>query len=142
MTDPLLVDDRHVVPGDEIALAYSRSGGPGGQHVNTTDTRVRLTFALATSAALDDATKARLAAANPAWMKADGDLQLTCDRYRSRKRNIDEARSRLAAAIRTALVPPRRRRPTKPSRSAIRRRLTAKKQRGSLKASRGRVSDD
>jgi ribosome-associated protein len=142
MPEPLPIDDRHVLPGDELTLTYSRAGGAGGQHVNTTDTRVRLRFALSTTTALSEPVKRRLRAANPSWVNGEGDVQLTCDTNRSRKRNIDEARRRLAAAIRAVLVPPRPRRATKPSRGVHRRRLNAKKQRGKLKQTRGKVGED
>ncbi len=142
MPDPLQINDHVTLPGDELTLTYSRSGGPGGQHVNTADTRVRLTFALSTTRALADAVKARLRTANPAWVFGDGDVQVTADRHRSRKRNVDDARRRLAAAVREALVPPRPRRPTRPSRAVHRRRLDAKSKRGKLKESRGKVRED
>ncbi len=142
MPEPIPVNDHVTLPGEEITLAYSRSGGPGGQHVNTADTRVRLTFALSATRVLADAVKARLRAANPSWVHGEGDIQITCDSNRSRKRNIDEARRRLAAAVRAALVPPRPRRPTRPSRASRRRRLEAKSQRGELKRSRGKVSEE
>jgi ribosome-associated protein len=140
--EPLPINDRYVLPGDELTLAYSRAGGAGGQHVNTSDTRVRLTFALSTTVAIPDGAKARLRAAHPAWINGEGDLQLTCAANRSRTRNIDEARRRLADAIRAVLVPPRPRRPTKPSRGAKRRRLNAKKRRGETKQGRAKVRED
>ena len=142
MPDDLVVNDRFVIPGAELEFSYSRAGGPGGQHVNTSDTRVRLVWTLSESRVLPAGAVERLRANHPSWLHGPGDIQLTVSTHRSRKRNVDEARRRLAAAIREALVPPRRRRATKPSRAVHRRRLATKKARGQLKQSRGKVRED
>ncbi len=142
MPEPLIINNRRTIPGDELTLAYSRSGGPGGQHVNTSDTRVRLSWDVAASDVLPPHAKARLQSQNPSWFNNSGALQLTCDTNRSRKRNIDEARRRLAAACRAALVVPRTRRATRPSRGSVKRRLQAKAQRGRIKKGRSKVHED
>ncbi len=139
MDADLPIDDRVVIPRADLSWAASRSGGPGGQHVNTTDSRVRLTFALSCCAALSESVKERLRAAQRAWLTSDGDLILSCDTYRSQHRNLEEARGRLAQAIRAVLKPPKPRRPTRPSRAAKRRRLDKKKARSVIQKSRGRV---
>ena len=142
MADALPVNDRLVIPADELDVSYARSGGPGGQHVNTTDTRVRLRFALSRTTVLGDEVRARLSAAAGPWLTHDGDLLITCDTSRSRLQNLEEARERLAQAIRAALVRPKPRRPTRPTRGSQQRRLETKKGRKAVKSGRGKVRDD
>lgn len=121
-----------LVPGVELVERFSRSSGPGGQSVNTTDSRVELVFDPAVSQVLTDAQRARL-----------GPLRVVATTHRSQHRNRLEARERLADAIRSALAPPPPRRvPTKPSKASRRRRVETKKQRGRTKALRGRVRGD
>ena len=139
---PLPITDRIQIPNGDLSWSYARSGGSGGQHVNTTDTRARLHFSLSRCEVLHPAVKERLRAAHPSWITSDGDVVLTSDSYRSRQRNIDDVRTRLADAIRSVLRPPKPRRPTRPTRSSQRRRVDKKKQRGRVKAGRGRVRED
>ncbi len=138
----LQINDRLVIPASELSWQFSRSGGPGGQHVNTTESRVQLRFSLGRSVALTHPVKRRLRQAKPRWCTEDGDLLISCSAHRSRHRNQEEALARLADAIRAALVRPKSRRATKPSRASKERRLKSKKQRGSVKANRGRVRRD
>jgi ribosome-associated protein len=142
MADPLVITDRITIPAEDLDATFSRASGPGGQHVNTTDTRVRLRFALQSTAALHEDVKERLRQACGVWLTQDGDLVLTCDSSRSKTANLDEARERLATAVRAALVPPKPRRKTKPSKGSQQRRLQGKKQRKDVKAARGRVRED
>jgi ribosome-associated protein len=125
-----------VIPAAELTEQFSRSAGPGGQSVNTTDSRVQLGFDVAASTALSDTQHARaLAALGP-------QVVVTASEHRSQHRNRVAARERLAELLRSALAPPPPpRRPTKPSRGAKERRLKAKKQRASTKSLRGRVRD-
>lgn len=138
----LVIHDRLIIPDAEITLSFSRSGGPGGQHVNTTETRVQLRFALAASMALSPAVKQRIAAAFPSLVTDAGELLIAADRFRSRAMNIDDARERLADVIRANLTAPPPRRPTKPTRASHTRRLEGKQRRGAVKKGRGRVGDD
>jgi ribosome-associated protein len=142
LADALSIDALLVIPGEELEVTAARSGGPGGQHVNTAETRVRLRFALSATTALRPDVIARLRDQNRAWLTDEGDLVLTSDVHRSRARNLDEGRPRLAAAIRKALVRPKPRRPTKPTRSSKHRRIQDKKKRGDVKSTRGKVRDD
>ena len=139
MNEPLPITRSITIPAAELEFEFSRSGGPGGQHVNTTDTRVRLRFALDHSSVLTDAVKQRLKSAHPSWVTAEGELIITADGHRSRHRNIEDTRARLAEAIRTALVPPKKRKKTRPSRRAMQRRLDAKKRRSQVKEGRKKV---
>lgn len=142
MAEPLRIDDRRVIPGEELEITTARSGGPGGQHVNTTDSRVRLRWKLAGSTVLSPDVLARLCDQRRTWVTKDGDLVITCDEHRSQHMNLEIARERLVEAIRAALVVPKARRKTQPTRGAKERRLTEKKSRKSVKAGRGRVGED
>lgn len=127
-----------VIPGGELTERFSRSPGPGGQSVNTTDSRVELEYDVRASAALSEAQRTRLLARLP-----DPVVRVVASEHRSQHRNRVAARERLAAALRTALAPPPpQRRPTKPTRGSQRRRLESKRQRAETKALRGRVRGD
>jgi ribosome-associated protein len=129
--------DGLVVPEHELEERYSRSSGPGGQSVNTTDSRVELVFDVASSAALTDTQRSRALRS----LRADR-IVVTAAEHRSQHRNRTAARDRLAERLRTALAPPPPTRvPTKPSKASRRRRMDAKKRRGQLKSLRGRVRD-
>jgi ribosome-associated protein len=130
------------LPEDELAWRFTRSGGPGGQHVNTSDTRVSLSLDLRATGALTDDQRAR-ALDRLAGRLVDGVLTVTVSDSRSQARNRDLARERLAALLADAAAPgPRSRRPTRPSRSARERRLTDKRRRSDVKRTRSRRFDD
>jgi ribosome-associated protein len=131
-----------VVPAAELVERFSRSPGPGGQGVNTTDSRVELLFDPAASAALteEQRTRVRTALAN---RLAGGRISITASEFRSQLRNREAARERLASMLREALAPPPPpRRPTRPTRSSQRRRLEAKRRRAETKAHRGPIAPD
>ena len=123
------------VPAAELQEQFSHASGPGGQGVNTTDSRVQLSLDLTTTSALDDTQRARVLAALDARLAA-GVLTVTAAEHRSQRRNRTAARERLAALLREAVAPPVPRRPTKPTRGSKRRRLEAKKQRSVTKQQR------
>lgn len=118
----------------------SRSGGPGGQNVNTRSTRVQLFLDLGRSG-LHPAVLARLREAHPGKLTQADELLIACQTSRSQDSNLAEARQRLADMVRAALVPPKRRRPTRPSRGAKERRLQAKSQRSETKRGRGKPEE-
>jgi ribosome-associated protein len=125
-----------VIPDSELAEQFSRSSGPGGQSVNTTDSRVELRFEVGASAAFSESQRRR------ALERLGPTVVITASEHRSQHRNRLAARERLADRIREALAPPPLARvPTKPSRSAQRRRVDSKVKRGRVKALRGRVRD-
>jgi ribosome-associated protein len=129
------------IPAGELVERFSRSPGPGGQSVNTTDTRVELLFAPGASMAFTEAQRARLLR-NLAGSIAHGYVSVTASEHRSQLRNRAAARERLVALLREALAPPPPpRRPTKPTRASQRRRVESKKRLGQTKALRGRVRD-
>jgi ribosome-associated protein len=129
-----------VIPDAELVERFSRSSGPGGQGVNTTDSRVELRWDVAASRALSEEQRAAVLQRLAARI-VDGALVLTASEHRAQLRNRAAARARLAALVSDALAPPSPpRRATRPSRAAKRRRVDAKRQRGHLKA--GRRSPD
>jgi ribosome-associated protein len=121
------------IPRSEIELRFSRSSGPGGQHAQKSDTRVEATFDVEASSALSEAQKRRVIA------KAGPVLRAVAQDERSQWRNRELATERVVEALREALRVPRRRRPTKPSKAAVERRLEAKRRRSELKRRRRRM---
>ncbi len=141
MDEPLRVTARVVIPDAELVERFSRSSGAGGQHVNTSDTRVELSYDVARSAALSDTLRAR-ALERLAGRLVDGVLTVVASDRRSQRRNRDLARERLAETLREALKPPPKpRRATKPSRGAVERRIDEKKRRGQVKRLRRDVGE-
>lgn len=123
-------------------MSTSRSGGPGGQHVNTTESRVSLRWNVATTRALDPEPRARLLAALGPRLTAGGELLVHVSTDRSQHANREHARSRLADIVRAARKPRKSRRPTRPTHGSQLRRLTAKKARGDRLKARGGGRDD
>ncbi|MFI0791278.1 alternative ribosome rescue aminoacyl-tRNA hydrolase ArfB [Micromonospora rubida] len=141
MDDGLRVTDRLVVPGAELRERFSRSSGPGGQGVNTTDSRVELSFDLAGSPTLPEPLRTR-ALERLAGRLVDGVLTVAASEHRAQLANREAARERMAALLREAVAPPPPpRRPTRPSRRAKERRLTDKKRQSQRKRDR-RADDD
>ena len=130
-----------VVPAGELVERFSHASGPGGQGVNTADSRVQLSMDLATTTALNDKQRERV-------LSVLGDrltgtlLTITAVEYRSQRRNRAAARERLAEVLRSALVPPVPRRATKPTRGSKLRRLAEKRRRSEIKARRRRPDAD
>lgn len=122
----------------ELMESATRASGPGGQHVNTTDSAVILKFDVAGSASLPDAVKRRLTAIAGARISAEGVLSLRCDTSRSQWANRQEARARLIAMIVEATYVPKARKPTKPTKASHKRRVEAKARRSDVKAGRGK----
>jgi len=130
-----------LIPQEELSWRFSRSSGPGGQSVNTTDSRAELSYDLAASDALDPVLKERALRAL-ADRLVDGVITVTASEHRSQLRNRQAAASRLAALLTEATAPPpAARRPTRPSRAARERRLAEKQRRSELKRLR-RSKDD
>lgn len=125
-----------VIPDSELHVRFTPSGGPGGQHANRSNTRVELTWHVASSRVLDEALRRRLVD------RLGPMVRVVVDDERSQLRNRDIANARLRARVLGALHEPRQRRKTKPSRSSQRRRVDKKKQRGQLKRNRRPPSRD
>jgi ribosome-associated protein len=134
--------DGLLIPSTELLERFSRASGPGGQGVNTTDSRVELRWDIARSAAVSDAQRARLVERLGGRI-SDGVLSIVASEHRSQLQNRAAARARLASLLVDALAPaPPARRPTRPTRAARERRLETKRRRGELKAARTRPSSD
>jgi ribosome-associated protein len=138
VAEALPVSGRIIVPESDLVIERTRASGPGGQHVNTTDSRVRLRFDLRGTAVLNQAVKNRIRAAHPSKLTSEGELLVVAAAHRSQHRNIEDARSRLVQIIRAALTPPKKRRPTRPTRASKERRLDSKKRRSAVKKGRGK----
>lgn len=133
---PLTLSGSVTIPETELAWRFSRSSGPGGQGVNTTDSRVELVFDVAGSRSLSPALRARaLTRLGPRL--TDGVLVVTSSTHRSQLRNREEAQRRMAAVLSEAIAPPpRARRATKPTRGSVDRRIAGKRRRSEVKRMR------
>jgi ribosome-associated protein len=131
-----------VIPESELSWRFSRSSGPGGQSVNTSDSRVELLFDVARSEALGPVLRRR-ALDRLAGRLTDGVLSVTASDQRSQLRNRDAAEARLVEVLTEATAPPPPpRRPTRPSRRSVERRLSSKQRRSDVKRSRRRADGD
>jgi ribosome-associated protein len=138
MADGLSVRDGVVIPRDELTIRATRAGGPGGQHVNTSATRIEVVWNVARTRALT-ADQRRLVLSRLApRVDADGDLRVVAADSRSQRQNRTAAESRLAAIVARALVVPKRRRPTRPTAASVRQRLDGKRRRADTKQQRRR----
>jgi ribosome-associated protein len=138
--DALTVNGRVRIPRGELVVRATRAGGPGGQHVNTSSTRVEVVWNIDRSTAIDADERARIRMRLGSRIDSDGDLRIVSAESRSQRRNRDHAEARLAELVRGALVVPKRRRATKPTRSSVESRLSDKRRRSDTK--RGRRSAD
>ncbi|SHH08551.1 ribosome-associated protein [Cognatiyoonia sediminum] len=137
----LRINDQIEIADWEISEQFTRSSGPGGQNVNKVSTAVELRFEAERSPALTAAVKKRLRRiAGRRWTR-DGAIVLFVKETRSQVRNREIARERLVEMIEKALVAPKRRIATRPTRGSVRRRLDGKKKRGEVKALRGKVEE-
>lgn len=136
----IVVTPRVTIPAGELAFAFARSGGPGGQNVNKVSSKVELRWNPTTSAALTDDDRAWLVQRLRSRLTSDGTLIVTSTATRDQAKNRDDATSKLALIVRAALDRPRPRRATRPSRAVKRRRLADKRHHAEIK--RGRTGRD
>lgn len=138
----LRVTPRFVVPEGELSERFSRASGPGGQGVNTTSSRVELSFDVARSPAVPESLRSRLVARLDRRLVA-GVLTIVAGEHREQLRNREAARQRLVNVLREAAAPPpKKRKPTKPTRGSQERRIAAKKRRSDVKRNRRARPDD
>jgi ribosome-associated protein len=142
VSDALEVTESISIPRDELSIRASRSGGAGGQHVNTSSTRIELLWNVAQTRALPDEIRERMLARLRARTNADGFIRIVSSEHRSQLRNREAAEERLAKLVRSALAIPRARRKTAPTRASKEARLEAKKRRSEIKKRRARDDFD
>ncbi|TET35500.1 aminoacyl-tRNA hydrolase [Candidatus Dependentiae bacterium] len=142
MKDDLPIKNGITIPGHELEITASRAGGPGGQHVNKTSTRITVRWNIQQTTALDDKQKERVLKNLKTELTTDGDILLHSSASRSQQQNKKAALERLADKLRNALYVPKKRRKMGISKRAKAARMQAKKQRGVLKKMRGKKYHD
>jgi ribosome-associated protein len=140
--DGIVVSPTLTIPPSELTVRATRAGGPGGQHVNTSSTRIELMWDLTHSKVVDDTVRARLLEKLASRLDAEGMVRVVASDRRSQRQNREAAAERLAAIVRQALVVKRKRRATRPPASSREQRLAEKKHRGERKRDRRRDFDD
>ena len=136
----LAVNESLSIPRSELDVRVSRSSGAGGQHVNKTSSRVEIFWNVLTSRVLDDAQRTRLREKLSSRMTSDGSIRVVASDMRSQSRNRELAEKRLADLVRRALIVPKKRRATKPTRASKEARLESKKRHSTKKAERRKES--
>lgn len=131
------IDGVLTIPDEELVERFVRAAGPGGQNVNKVASAVELRFDVTASAALPETVRARLLARRDRRLTDAGVLVIQANRFRDQAKNRDDARARLAEIVRAALVAPKRRIATRPTRASKERRIEAKKTRSAIKRTRG-----
>ena len=140
--ESLHIQNGVIIPGHELEVQASLSGGPGGQHVNKTHSRITLRWHLDSSQALSERQRIYLRTRITNRITNAGFVVVHCDKHRQQRRNIKGARQVLQELIYTGLQRPKKRRPTRPTRSSQRKRVDGKKKRGDLKKNRRKPTGD
>lgn len=138
----LRVNDRITIPFTEFDFTFARSGGPGGQNVNKVNSKVTLRWNITSSPSLPSDVLARFRSKYHRRMTKDGELVMHSQRYRDQGRNVADCLEKLRELLLEVAVAPRRRKPTRPTKGSVQRRLTAKKQRSNRKQNRRRPNAD
>ena len=138
----LRINGSVVIPLTELVVRATKSGGPGGQHVNTSSTRVEVVWNVRTSSALTSAQRFRALTMLATRIDGEGNLRVVASDTRSQRQNRSLAEERLAEVVRRSLVVPKVRRRTKPTRSSVENRLTEKKRQAGKKRDRHLRGDD
>lgn len=130
-----------VIPASELSISFARSSGPGGQNVNKVNSKAVVVWDLANTTALPSAVKGRFLDKFASRLRNDGALVIASDRFREQKRNVEDCFDRIRTMILQVIAPPKSRRPTKPTRGSVEKRIQVKKQRSSTKKGRQRPED-
>lgn len=138
----IVVSPALTIPASELIYRASRAGGPGGQHVNTSSTRIELLWDLTHSSVVTEEMRTRLLSKLAARLDAAGMVRVVASDRRSQAQNKDAASERLAKIVRQALVVPRKRRATRPTAASREQRLAEKRRQGERKRNRRRDFDD
>ena len=129
------------IPYSEFSFTFARSAGPGGQNVNKVNSKAQLRWQVGATSSLSPEVRARFISQNRRRITSEGEFLITSQRYRDQPRNVADCREKLQALLQAAAVRPTRRKATKPTASARRRRLVDKRLRSARKQLRGRVQD-
>lgn len=130
------------IPERELIFSFARSSGPGGQNVNKTETKATLRWDVSRSPSIPADVRARFVRTFATRITTDGELVISSQRHRDRLRNIDDCLEKLQSMLRQVAKPRAKRRPTRPSRGAVERRIVEKKRRGGAKRERRRPAED
>lgn len=142
MSTPLVINDAITLPGSDLEWSAVKASGPGGQNVNKVSSKIELSFDFESTVALGEAAKTRLRTLAKNQLDAEGRLFVTSQKTRDQAKNLKDARDKVRALVLAALVVPKKRKPTKPTRASQARRVTAKKKVGAKKAARRTVRRD
>ncbi len=138
----LAVNSRIRIPDSELELSYVRSSGPGGQNVNKVSSKAVLRWNALASTALPEDVRQRLLAKFKSRITSEGDLIVTSQRYRDQPRNADDAREKLRAMLASVATAPKKRKPTRPTKGSVERRIKSKQTVGRKKQLRRGVTDE
>ncbi|MEM8947220.1 MAG: alternative ribosome rescue aminoacyl-tRNA hydrolase ArfB [Planctomycetota bacterium] len=127
MARPLVVNSRLQIPASELTLSYARSSGPGGQNVNKVNSKAVLRWSVAKTQSIDAEAKSRFLERYSNRINSVGEIVLASERHRDQPKNVSDCYEKLRALILSVLVAPRPRKPTRPSRGAVERRLASKR---------------
>lgn len=136
MSMPLVIDAKVTLPGHDLEWTAVRASGPGGQNVNKVSSKIELSFDFEGSVALSEPVKGRLRTIAKNTLDAEGRVLITSQKTRDQAKNLADAREKLKELVQKALVVPKKRKPTKPTKGSKVRRLTTKKKVGAKKAAR------
>jgi ribosome-associated protein len=142
MSEDLLITRDRVVPGAALSVKTARASGPGGQHVNKTETKVQISFDPRAVPWIDEGTRMRIVALAGRNVDGEGRIHVVSQEHRDKERNLADAREKLRDLVAKALVRPKKRIATKPSKGQKRRRLDDKRRTSIKKESRGKVRGD